>query len=77
LHNTLQGVKDFIKTTFPITTPFFANIIKEILAKICSDTLMRRIEVVNLDRRVSGFFKRNVYTHDIDYGKSECSKYRQ
>jgi hypothetical protein len=43
--------------------------IKENLSKICPGKLMRRIEVVNLDRWVSGFLRKNEYTYDIDYGK--------
>src|SRR5690606_1993992 len=39
------------------------------LSKICSAELMRRIEVVNLDRWVSGFLRKNGYTYDIDYGR--------
>jgi hypothetical protein len=30
---------------------------------------MRRIEVVNLDRWVSGFLRKNGYTYTIDYGE--------
>ena len=30
---------------------------------------MRRIEVINLDRWVSGFLRKNVYNYNIDYGK--------
>lgn len=42
--------------------------IKENLSKICDAKLMRRIEVVNLDRWVSGFLRKNDYTFEIDYG---------
>lgn len=30
---------------------------------------MRRIEVVNLDRWVSAFLRKNEYSHEIDYGR--------
>jgi superfamily I DNA/RNA helicase len=53
-------------------TTFTRNLaadIKENLSKICPGKLMRRIEVVNLDRWVSGFLRKNEYTYDIDYGK--------
>ena len=53
-------------------TTFTRNLaadIKENLAKICPDKLMRRIEVVNLDRWVLSFLKKNDYNYDIDYGE--------
>jgi superfamily I DNA/RNA helicase len=53
-------------TTF--TRNLAADIIEN-LSKICPDKLMRRIEVVNLDRWVSLFLKKHDYTHNIDYGK--------
>jgi hypothetical protein len=28
-----QGIKDFLRTTFPITTPFFSNILEDFLAE--------------------------------------------
>ena len=57
------------KILFTTFTRNLAADIKENLAKICNDKLMRRIEVVNLDRWVSGFLRKNDYTFDIDYGK--------
>ena len=67
VENVFKGENDQILfTTF---TRNLAADIKENLAKICSSDLMRRIEVVNLDRWVSGFLKKNGYTYDIDYGK--------
>jgi superfamily I DNA/RNA helicase len=57
------------KILFTTFTRNLAADIKENLAKICSAELMRRIEVVNLDRWVSGFLRKNGYTYDIDYGK--------
>jgi len=53
-------------------TTFTRNLaadIRENLAKICSREAMRRIEVVNLDRWVSGFLRRNGYSYEIDYGR--------
>lgn len=53
-------------------TTFTRNLaadIKENLSKICPGKLMRRIEVVNLDRWVSGFLRKNEYIYDIDYGR--------
>jgi mRNA-degrading endonuclease RelE of RelBE toxin-antitoxin system len=57
------------KILFTTFTRNLAADIKENLSKICSDKLMRRIEVVNLDRWVSGFLRKNEYIYDIDYGK--------
>jgi hypothetical protein len=56
------------KILFTTFTSNLAADIKENLAKICPDKLMRRIDVVNLARWVSGFLKRNNYTYRIDYG---------
>jgi len=53
-------------------TTFTRNLaadIKENLSKICPGILMRRIEVVNLDRWVSAFLRKNGYTYEIDYGQ--------
>jgi hypothetical protein len=52
-------------------TTFTRNLaadIRENLAKICPAKLMRRIEVVNLDRWVSSFLRKNDYSYEIDYG---------
>ena len=57
------------KILFTTFTRNLAADIKENLAKICSDKLMRRIEVVNLDSWVSSFLKKSDYNYDIDYGK--------
>ena len=57
------------KILFTTFTRNLAADIQENLSKICSDKLMRRIEVVNLDRWVSGFLRKNGYIYDIDYGK--------
>lgn len=53
-------------TTF---TGNLASDIKENLTKICTKDVMRRIEVVNLDRWVSDFLRRSGYSYEIDYGK--------
>jgi len=53
-------------------TTFTRNLaadIQENLTKICPRDVMRRIEVVNLDRWVVGFLKKNGYDHAIDYGR--------
>ena len=57
------------KVLFTTFTRNLAADIKDNLSKICPDKLMRRIEVINLDRWVSSFLKKNDYTYDIDYGK--------
>lgn len=57
------------KILFTTFTRNLAADIKENLSKICPDKLMRRIEVINLDRWVSSFLRKNDYAHDIDYGK--------
>ncbi|MBF0232642.1 MAG: UvrD-helicase domain-containing protein [Desulfamplus sp.] len=56
------------KILFTTFTRNLAADIKENLGKICSEKFMRRIEVVNLDRWVSGFLRKNKYMYDIDYG---------
>jgi len=56
------------KILFTTFTRNLAADIKENLGKICSEKLMRRIEVVNLDRWVSGFLRKNKYMYNIDYG---------
>lgn len=57
------------KILFTTFTRNLAADIKENLSKICSDRLMRRIEVINLDRWVTSFLRKNDYTYEIDYGK--------
>lgn len=57
------------KILFTTFTRNLAADIKENLSKICSDRLMRRIEVINLDRWVLAFLRKNDYTYGIDYGK--------
>ena len=53
-------------------TTFTRNLaadIRENLTKICPQEALARIEVVNLDKWVSDFLKRNGYTNAIDYGR--------
>lgn len=53
-------------------TTFTRNLaadIRDNLIKICPEETMRRIEVINLDRWVSGFLQRNGYQYEIDYGE--------
>jgi hypothetical protein len=61
--------KENDKILFTTFTRNLAADIKENLSKICNANLMRRIEVVNLDRWVSDFLRKNEYTYDIDYGR--------
>ena len=53
-------------------TTFTRNLaadIEENLAKICSPETLGSIEVVNLDRWVSEFLRRQGYDYEIDYGR--------
>ncbi len=53
-------------------TTFTRNLAADIndnLQKICPKDVMRKIEVVNFDRWVNDFLKRNGYTYEIDYGR--------
>ncbi len=56
------------KILFTTFTKNLAADIRENLSKICSDKVMRRIEVMNLDHWVSTFLRKNGYAFDIDYG---------
>ncbi|MGE0820738.1 MAG: UvrD-helicase domain-containing protein [Candidatus Binatia bacterium] len=53
-------------TTFPRN---LAADIRKNLLSICPEEVMRRIEVVNLDKWVSDFLQRHGYSYDIDYGE--------
>jgi superfamily I DNA/RNA helicase len=53
--NAFRGEKDRI--LFTIFTRNLAADIQDNLAKICPKDTLRKIEVINLDRWVSGFFK--------------------
>lgn len=61
--------KDNDRILFTTFTRNLAADIQENLSKICTKEMMRRIEVVNLDRWVSVFLKKNGYDYAIDYGK--------
>ncbi|HEW79206.1 MAG TPA: ATP-dependent helicase, partial [Phycisphaerales bacterium] len=64
--NIFQGANDRILfTTF---TRNLAADIKDNLAKICPNKIMRRIEVVNLDRWVADFLRKHDYNYKIGYG---------
>ncbi len=60
--------KENDRILFTTFTRNLAADIGENLSKICPDKVMRRIEVVNLDRWVSDFLNRNGYAYKIDYG---------
>ena len=65
--NVFAGKNDRILfTTF---TRNLAADIRENLTKICPQEALARIEVVNLDKWVSDFLKRNGYSNVIDYGR--------
>jgi hypothetical protein len=52
-------------------TTFTRNLaadIKSNLGKICSAETLRRIEVVNLDKWVTDFLRKNGYEYEVDYG---------
>jgi UvrD/REP helicase N-terminal domain/UvrD-like helicase C-terminal domain len=61
--------KDKDQILFTTFTRNLAADIQENLSKICTKDMMRRIEVVNLDRWVSVFLKKNGYDYTIDYGQ--------
>ncbi|WP_462270446.1 UvrD-helicase domain-containing protein [Desulfobacter sp.] len=65
--NIFTGEND--KILFTTFTRNLAADIRENLSKICDSKLMRRIEVVNLDRWVSSFLRKNDYNFEIDYGR--------
>jgi superfamily I DNA/RNA helicase/mRNA-degrading endonuclease RelE of RelBE toxin-antitoxin system len=62
-------IDDSDRILFTTFTRNLAADIRENLSKICPPNLMRRIEVVNLDRWVSTFLRKNEYSHEIDYGR--------
>ncbi len=65
--------KDNDRILFTTFTRNLAADIRENLAKICPDKIMRRIEVVNLDKWVSDFLRRSGYSYEIDYGRRTAS----
>ncbi|MDM8536617.1 UvrD-helicase domain-containing protein, partial [Desulfobacterales bacterium HSG17] len=75
IENRFKG--DHEKILFTTFTRNLAADIEENLSKICSDKLMRRIDVKNMDRWVFGFLKRNGYTYDIDYSNKAQPLWKQ
>ncbi len=67
VRNRFTGTND--RVLFTTFTRNLAADIKANLSKICSQEEMRRIEVVNLDKWVTDFLKRNGYDHKIAYWK--------
>jgi mRNA-degrading endonuclease RelE of RelBE toxin-antitoxin system len=73
--HVFTGANDRILfTTF---TRNLAADIQENLSKICAKDVLRRIEVINLDRWVSSFLRRNGYDFEIDYGKRTDPLWKQ
>ena len=73
--NAFPSEKDRILfTTF---TRNLAADIQDNLAKICPKDTLRKIEVINLDRWVSGFLRRNGYNYEIDFGKRTSHLWKQ
>ena len=66
-------LKDNDRILFTTFTKNLAADIRENLAKICPDKIMRRIEAVNLDKWVSDFLRRSGYSYEIDYGRRTAS----
>jgi mRNA-degrading endonuclease RelE of RelBE toxin-antitoxin system len=64
--NVFTGEHD--RVLFTTFTRNLAADIRENLKKLCSDEAMRRIEVVNLDRWVSEFLKKQGYSNKVVYG---------
>ncbi len=61
-------------------TTFTRNLAADIqdnLSKICSRDILRRIEVINLDRWVLTFLRRNGYDYEIDYGNRTNQLWKQ
>jgi len=65
--NVFTGEND--KILFTTFTTNLATDIQENLNKICSDEILKRIEVINFDKWVSAFLRRCGYDYKIDYGK--------
>ena len=61
-----DGRSRVLFTTF---TRNLAADIKANLRKICNEETFSRIEVINLDRWVSGFLRKNGYEFEIDFGR--------
>lgn len=69
-----NGNDRILFTTF---TRNLAADIQDNLGKLCSREVLRRIEVVNLDRWVANFLKRIGYDHEIDYGGRTAQLWKQ
>lgn len=61
--------KENDRILFTTFTRNLAADIRKNLLNICKPEVMRRIEVVNLDKWVSNFLKKEGYDHKIDYGR--------
>ncbi|MDZ7697616.1 MAG: 3'-5' exonuclease [Deltaproteobacteria bacterium] len=61
--------KENDRILFTTFTRNLAADIRKNLLNICKPEVMRRIEVVNLDKWVSNFLKKEGYNHKIDYGR--------
>lgn len=61
--------KENDRILFTTFTRNLAADIRENLTNICKPEVMRRIEVVNLDKWVSGFLRKGGYDYKIDYGR--------
>ncbi|MBF0231905.1 MAG: ATP-dependent helicase [Desulfamplus sp.] len=65
------------RVLFTTYTTNLAADINSNLKKICSRDVMRRIEVVNLDKWISTFLKRNGYKFEIDYFNKSKELWKQ
>lgn len=71
----LTGANDRILfTTF---TRNLAADVSENMSKICPDEVMKRIEVVNLDRWVADFLKRSGYEYKVDFANAASDLWKQ
>ena len=61
--------KEHDRVLFTTFTRNLAADIRQNLMNICTAQVMRRIEVVNLDKWVSDFLKKGGYEYKIDYGQ--------
>ena len=75
VQNGFTGETD--RVLFTTFTRNLAADIQENLSKICSKDILRRIEVINLDRWVSAFLRRNGYDYEIDYGRRTEQLWKQ
>lgn len=69
-----DGKDRILFTTF---TRNLAADIQDNLSRLCAKEILRRIEVVNLDRWVANFLKRIGYDYDIDYGSRTEQLWKQ